>query len=725
MKRSFTASGAVLLGALCTLGATEYTIDTIRVESSTITNEAAGRTEASTVNYISSEQIAEINPKQLNEVLQTVPGVTADFMGNEVVEIHMRGINQQEFMWEDTGVAIIVDGVPVYAKSGKFRLNMSDITSIKVIKGSAAYLYGNSASAGAIVITTSKPRGGEDAYEISAEVGSYNAQDYEATARISREQYAASLNANYRKSDGYWLDSAYWNKSLSGKLSYYIDDTSDVTLAIDRTKKYEQQKRASSVGVTEADANPRGSESSGFQRDNDVDLEKYILTYTKEFANGSNLLVNAYDYIDDYDYISSPQDSDGDGVSDTYARHTLEHKKQKGVKLEYKQEEAAFAYLAGYEFGDRKYQSGSETLIDYTSTDSITLETVEHYDGELTHTDDDQRLHAFYGELKYALTPAWTAVFNIRHDIQKDRYHVVAFDYNGTGWINETTDEEHTYNENGYRVGATYAYDADTTLYANVSTGYRTPTVDKIVTNYENRNRTDGAAVPIGVERTITYEIGARGALHPADVRFDYELSLFQMDTTDIIGYRFGTYSFSTSGGITENIGDARNRGLELSLKSDPARLFAFNLAYTYLKTEFTKHDPVRIAYRGPWYEIVGNELPRTPNHIVDLYGTLKVAPDLKLIGELYTQSGYYADETNMIKMPGYAFINVQARYETSLWGNALECYVKVNNIFDEHYYQTVYFTSDKSGDGTLDKEDPTITVAPGRELFAGLIYRF
>ena len=176
---------------------------------------------------------------------------------------------------------------------------------------------------------------------------------------------------------------------------------------------------------------------------------------------------------------------------------------------------------------------------------------------------------------------------------------------------------------------------------------------------------------------------------------------------------------------ITENIGDARNRGLELSIKSDPSRVFAFNIAYTYLKSEFTKHDPVRIAYRGPWYEIVGNELPRTPNHIVDLYGTMKVTPGLKLIGELYTQSSYYADETNMIKMPGYAFINVQARYETSLWGNRLECYVKVNNIFDEHYYQTVYFTSDKSGDGTLDKEDPTITVAPGRELFAGLIYRF
>jgi iron complex outermembrane receptor protein len=724
MKRSVAAASALLLGAFSALGAAEeYTIDTISVESSTIRNEEAGRTEASTVNFIDSELIEEINPKQLNEVLQTVPGVTADFMGNEVVEIHMRGINQQEFMWEETGVAIIIDGVPVYAKSGKFRLNMSDIISIKVIKGSAAYLYGNNASAGAIIITTSKPRGGKDAYEISAEAGSHNSQDYEATARISRERFAASLNANYRKSDGYWVESAYWNKSVSGKLSYYIDDTSDVTLGIDKTLKYEQQKRASSSGVTAADANPRGTEASGFQKDNDVDLDKYILTYTKEFINGSNLLMNVYNYIDDYDYISGPQDTDGDGVGDTYARHTLEHKKQKGAKLEYTQEEASFAYLAGYEFGDRKYQSGSETLIDYTSTDSISGDTVEHYDGELTSTDDDQRLHAFYGELKYAVTPALTAVFNMRHDIQKDMYHVVSLDYNGTDWNNETVDEEHTYNENGYRVGATYAYDPGTTLYANVSTGYRTPTVDKIVTNYENRKRTGGVAVPIDVERSVTYEIGARGNIGGRSL--DYELSLFQTDTKDIIGYRFGTYSFATSGGITDNIGDARNRGLELALKSDPSRFISFNLAYTYLQSEFTKHDPVKIAYRGPAYEIAGNELPRTPNHILDLYTTVKLAPGLKLISQLYAQSGYYADETNMIEMPGYGYLNLQARYTMQFGGNELELYAKVNNLFDTHYYQTVYFTSDKSGDGTFDREDPTITVAPGREYFAGLIYRF
>jgi len=724
MKLSVAAASAVLLGAFTALGAADnYTMDTISVESSTITNVESGKTEASTVNYIGKELIEEINPKQINEVLQTIPGVTADVRDNEVVEIHMRGMNQQEFMWEDTGVAIIVDGVPVYAKSGKFRLNMSDITSIKVIKGSAAYLYGNNATAGAIVITTSRPRGSADAYLVSAEVGSYNSHDYKATAQVNRESFSASLNANYRKSDGYWIDSASWSKSVSGKVSYYIDDTSDVTLGIDKTLKYEEQKRASSTGVTAADANPRGGGATAYLKDDDIDLDKYILTYTKEFANGSNLLINAYNYIDNYDYLSSPQDTNGDGEPDTYSNHSLDDKKQKGLKLEYKYEGESFGCLVGYEFGDRTYETASETLIDYNGTDRRG-NPVPYYKGEKTDSEDNQLLHAFYGELKYAVSPAWTTVFNMRHDIQKDMYNVTSWDYNGTDWDNVIERNERTFNENGYRVGATYAFDPATTFYANVSTGYRTPTVDKIVQNYMYRDDTDGVPVKINVQRTITYEIGARGKSNVEGLNLWYEASIFQMDNKDIIGYRYGTYATSTSGRITENIGDARNRGLELSLKSDPSRLLSFNLAYTYLKSEYTKHKPVLVV-DSTWADVVGNELPRTPNHIFSLYTRLNFTPNLKFIGELYAQSSYYADETNLIEMPGYAYLNLQARYTMRFGKSELEIYAKVNNVFARHYYQTVYVTSDRNGDGVLDKEDPTITVAPGKEYFAGLIYRF
>jgi iron complex outermembrane recepter protein len=242
-------------------------VPVIRVESSTIEDFASSQSEASTINHIDSERVEEVNPRQINELLQTIPGITADVRPGEVVEIHMRGIGQQEYMWQDTGVAIVIDGVPIWQNGGKFRLNMSDIKSIKVIKGAASYLYGNTALGGAVIITTSRPMA-RNGYHLSAEKGSHQYKDFTAKMEKSAENFALNLNANYRDTDGYWVDSALWSKSLGGKVVYYVDDRSDLTLGVDVTRKYEQKQRGSTKGVTEAETNPRGAGRNSFQKEN-------------------------------------------------------------------------------------------------------------------------------------------------------------------------------------------------------------------------------------------------------------------------------------------------------------------------------------------------------------------------------------------------------------------------------------------------------------------------
>ncbi len=695
----------------------------IGIDSTTINlSDENKKTEVSTVSYIDTDRINEIGPKQINEVLKTIPGVTADVRPNEVVEIHMRGVNQQEYMSEDTGVAIIVDGVPVYAKAGKFRINMSDIKSIKVIKGSAAYLYGNIATAGAVIITTSRPKGDKNQFYVGTEFGSNGYRDYNAEILYSTNKYAFNLNANDRSSDGYWKDSSFWSKSYGGKFSYYIDDSSDITLGIDKTTKFEEADKSSVTGVTAARLDPRGNlNSSSFQKDNDVVLDKYFLKYNKDFGNNANLLVNVYNYIDEYDYESSPQDTNNDGVDDTYSNHSLEHKKQKGLKLEYKQELDKFAYMFGYEYGDRKYENASETLLSYDSDNDGDMDNLDAYAGETSQSEDNQKLHAFYGELKYGFTPNLTGTFNVRHDHQADEYVNLSDVYNGTTWNhNVLTNIHKTSKENSYRGGLVYNLTDTNSLFTNVSTGFRTPPVDKIQTNIDNHYASD-----IKTQTSMTYEIGNRGTISD----LDYEITLFQINTNDIIGRRYGTYS-SYLNKETTNIGDARNRGIELSLKSDPKDTFSYNIAYTYLKSKYTDHLPFRYSSSFPIMNIVGNELPRTPNHTLDLYTTYKATENLKIISEVFARSSYYADEPNLLKMPGYAYLNLQTRYSTKIGVHNFELFAKVNNVFDTQYFRTVYLSSDRnvpilSPLGTINAEDLTVTVDQGREFFAGLKYTF
>lgn len=699
-------------------------IGKITVESSTVTlGEKDKKTEVSTVNYIDSKQIAEIGAKQINELLKTIPGVTADVRPNEVVEIHMRGVNQNEYMSEDSGVAIIVDGVPVYAKAGKFRINMSDIKDIKVIKGSASYLYGNTATGGAVIITTSRPKGDKNQISLGAEAGSFGYRDYNAEILHSTENYAINLNVNDRKTDGYWTDSSFWSKSYGGKFSYYLDDSSDITFGVDKTTKFEENDKSSITGVTAASLTPKGTGSTSFQTNNDVVLDKYFVKYNKDFNNNSNLLVNAYNYFDEYDYDSSPQDTNNDGTTDTYSNHSLEHKKQKGVKLEYKQESDKLAYMLGYEYGDRKYETASKALLTYDSDANNVMNNKDAYVGETSKSEDNQKLHALYTELKYGFTPNLTGTFNIRHDCQTDEYVNASKVFSGTTWSDTLVNIDKKFDENSYRTGLVYNLSDTNSIFTNIATGFRTPTVDKIKSNID-LNITD----EIKTQTSMTYEIGNRGKMSD----LDYEVTLFQIDTKDIIGKRWGTYS-SVTNQDTTNVGDVRNRGIELSLKSNPQDIFSYNLAYTYLKTEYTSHLPFKYntttAFNTPM-DIVGKELPRTPNHTLDLYATYKATQNLKIISEVFARSSYYADEPNKLEMPGYAYMNLQARYNTRIGAQNFEFFAKVNNLFDTQYYRTVYLSSDRnvaglSPIGVINAEDLTITVDQGREYFAGVKYTF
>jgi iron complex outermembrane receptor protein len=453
-------------------------------------------------------------------------------------------------------------------------------------------------------------------------------------------------------------------------------------------------------------------------------LDKYFVKYNKDFNNNSNLLVNAYNYFDEYDYDSSPQDTNNDGTTDTYSNHSLEHKKQKGVKLEYKQESDKLAYMLGYEYGDRKYETASNTLIDYQSVIGDTVwNSLDAYAGETSQSEDNQKLHALYSELKYGFTPKLTGTFNIRHDRQTDESVNYKKVYSGTAWSNTLTNIDKTFDENSYRTGLVYNLSNSNSIFTNVATGFRTPTVDKIQANIDL-----GITDEIKTQTTMTYELGNRGKISD----LDYEVTLFQIDTKDIIGRRWGTYS-SVTNQDTTNVGDARNRGIELILKNDPKNVFSYNLAYTYLKTKYTDHLPFKYntttAFNTP-IDIVGKELPRTPNHTLDLYATYKATENLRVISEIFARSSYYADEPNKLEMPGYAYMNLQTRYNTKIGAHNFEFFAKVNNVFDKQYFRTVYMSSDRnvaglSPIGVINAEDLTITVDQGREYFAGVKYTF
>jgi len=721
------------LSIICILaiGANSADLGTINVESSTISNIGTDtKTEASTVNVISQETIEIVNPKNINEVLNTIPGITADARSN-VVEIHMRGVGQQEFMWEDTGVAIVIDGIPVLQNGGKVKFNLDDIESIKVIKGGASYLYGRNALSGAIMITTKKTKN-KNENSIKMEYGSENYKDVVASILHGTDKYSFSLNANYRASDGYWDMSEYNTKSVNGKVQYYIDDMSDITAGVSIERKYEESSRGSVTGVTEAKTNPTGANDGDLPWNSDYysDIDKYFLTYSKDFENGGNLKVNTYYYEDLYNFLSSPKDlpTDGnyDGADDGYTADNNENIKQYGLKSEYRGEKDNLAYMIGVDLGARELDDTWKRYETYVSRGT------SYYSGESSNSLTTEDNSALYGETKYKINPKLTAIFNARIDYTTYDYDVNAHDYNGTAWSDTSTSRKSDFTNFSYRVGGTYQISDNITTFANISTGFRNPRVYEVYANDFDPDRYTQNNTNLDTETTFNYEIGARGSYMVSNTNLSYEASIYQIDTKDIIGKIGGTYYSGGTNVYFDNVGDARSRGLELSLNSDKSKVAAFDLAYTYLDAYYTSHKPFTVdldpIYRSAGdmtYDIDGNQLPRTPNHKINLMTYFKVAPKWKVIPSYYWQSSYYADETNFVKMPSYGVANLQVRYNTKFKKGNLEIFARVDNLFDKQYYRTVYLFSDKSGDGTLDAEDGSITVDPGRVFYVGFKYKF
>ncbi len=727
MKKVLPLIGLALFSSVVL--AEELALSEIEVESSTIQDMATNpKTEPSTVNVIDERKYEIIDPKNIDEALRTIPGITADVRAGDVVEIHVRGVNQQEFMWEDTGVAVVIDGVPVLQNGGKVKFNLDNIESIKVIKGGASYLYGPNAMAGAVIITTKKPKDRNDV-TLSAEYGSYAYQNYLASLNRSTDTYSAVLNASYRYTRGYWDLTQGDTKSANGKFTYYIDDMSDIEVGAEYTKKYEESSRGSVTGVTNAAIDPTGASDPDlpWNHDYNSDIQKYFATYNRDFDNDSNLMVNGYYYVDQYDYEASPQDLNGDGIDDDWTRDSSEDTYQYGLKSEFRGVYERLGYMLGLDVGQRELKEYDVTTITYSSRRG------DYYAGESTTNDNTEDRLGIYAEMKYLLTDRWTMILNGRYDYENYKLDTARHDFDGTVWSDTFLSREDSFTNFSYRVGFTYQLDADTTLYANVSTGFRNPRVYELYAYDFDPDRYSQNNPNIETQTTINYEVGVRGEGTVASSRVGYEFSVFQLDTKNIIAKNAGTY-YSNGDVYFDNVGDARNQGVELSVNSDKKKSVAFDLAYSYLYARYTSHDPFTVdmapTYRATGdvtYDISNNVLPRTPKHRIDLFTYLRhpSLPKWLLVLENYGQSGYYADETNLVWISGYGIMNVQLRYNTKIGNNPLEFFVRADNVTDRQYYRTVYLFSDRNNDGKLDAEDASITVDPGRTYYVGVKYTF
>ena len=713
-------------------------LGTISVQSTTIDDKFENkRDEPSSIGVISGDEIDKDRPKNVQEMLRRIPGITTEVQNGDSLKIHIRGVENQVFMGERPGVAVVIDGVPVFERTGKVNIDLDNIDSIKVIKGGASYLFGDDALGGAVIITTK--RGADNAgFRVDAEAGSFGSYKGLARAGFENEQANGHIQVSRRETDGYYDDSDSKADYVNGKLQYYIDDTSDITFGMEVSDR-EKGSHGTVTGKTAAKEDPKSKDIwsyNDYANNYEVDLQKIFTTYSKDFGN-SNLMLNAYQFTDETLFDSDPLNND----PTRYSYDNDYDQVQRGIKSEFRMDGTSFAWMAGLDLRDNDYDN--EVIIQ--NNDDLGWTGLQNGD---TYQDNetDEEVTAFYGEIKYKATDDFILSFNARNDY-------IDLDY--TDNLDPTDNGDESFNVNSFRLGGNYAIRDNLDVYASASTGFRTPTPEQLFVGSNHPDRRVSANPDLDPEESLNLEIGLRMNTSLFGIAHDIDLSIFQLDRDDYIQATSGQYTTTGSTATNEydNIGDVRNRGLELSLNSDYTKKVSWDIAYTYLDATYQSYDnyylktvpvggnclqgtPVMVTPRfGPpipyaercltHYDNGGKDVPRTPKHTLNAILRYRPAQYWTISTEIETQSSYYADEVNEIEISGRSVFNMWVNYDRKIGNADWSFFARVDNIFDKFYYNTARSYDDRNEDGYYNAEDLSIVVNPGTVFHAGLTVRF
>jgi len=232
-----------------------------------------------TVTALTTSVLEGAGVRRAADFIALTPGVTmvnAAEVGD--TQVNIRGINGARDA--ETSFAFLVDGI-LHTNPAAFNREYTNLQQIEVFKGPQGAIYGRSAAAGAIIVTTAKP-GNETEFNGRASF----AEDDTLNGFVSysgpliEDQLYFNLSADYRESDGFYRNSfqnnaptvdAFESSDIQGRLVW---DASE-SLSIDTKIRYGEVDASSitfnSVFHLPVFAAPPGP-SAAYQNVNDFDF---------------------------------------------------------------------------------------------------------------------------------------------------------------------------------------------------------------------------------------------------------------------------------------------------------------------------------------------------------------------------------------------------------------------------------------------------------------------
>jgi outer membrane receptor protein involved in Fe transport len=653
------------------------------------------------IGLVKREVLEEDKPKTMGEVINRIPGVYWNDLGNEQ---HSMGIRQP--ISTNAVYQYLEDGIPirplgVFNHNALNELNLSGSENVEVVKGAASSLYGSNAVGGAVNFLTAPA-----SLTPYASVGVRR----DDTSKFTRYDVAVSNT---------WGDlglrfSSYHSVRAANNWQEYSGGSKDsFTLRGDYEISAKSALRATLVH-TDLDTAMTGSV---FENDYYANPGKSIntFTYRKDKTTRANIAwegeilpesvttVTTFYRKNDHGQLPSYTIT---GCVSTACRGTINNNHVDSLGLDIKHQQD-FSFLSSrviagvyLDKSDNPYVSDNLAIVrdvatgkylSYTVSSGTVPLGVRNYKTDINNT-------ALFTQWEFTPFDKTRFVMGARSDnIRYDYKNLLA----PLGSANfGAPNEVRRFSRVSPKFGATYRIGKAHNIYTNLSQGFTPPEVSQLYSK---------TGIPNLRPAVYTnYELGLRSAFLEGALKLD--AAIYRLDGKDTI------VSYTISPGTSENrnAGRTRSQGLELGLTYDKNALDA------RISTALANHRYIQYKASGS-LDYSDRTMPQAPKNMTTAEVGYKILPDTRIALEMVHQGEYWMNNANTVKYPGHTLWNF--RVSTTL-NSGWKAWLHVMNMTDKRYADSASSSYSGTGTYTPNTQNQYTPGAP-RRVMLGVAYTF
>ncbi|MDC0878992.1 TonB-dependent receptor [Flavobacteriaceae bacterium] len=574
-----------------------------------------------------------------SDFTRNTPGLFTSSSNNfsQDLRISIRGFGARS-AFGIRGIKLIVDGIPETTPDGQSQLDnlpLGLVSSVEILRGPNANLYGN--SSGGVISINTLTKSSEKHYRYSGIFGAYQYQSLQRTRILDWNSSSLIIHYDKRRSNGYRDQSGYKSNILNLKYINDLDNKNKIVWQINYTDS-PYAYDAGGLKLSEVENDRRQARKNNIDYDTYEKVKHLKTGVSWNHKRNENSFFDSYFFYQKRDFFTKlpfnfggiiSLDRDYYGLGTKYTKKYFRDNRNRTLVL-------GLDYLN--QSDDRKRYKN-----DFGVQGEMTFDQIERFKSTglyvLSQTSYDTGFLLRYG---------------IRYDV-----NIIRTDSSSSIMLDKLNPS----------IGLSYTVNSNDNIFFSFGTSFETPTLNEL----SNNPNGEGLNENLKSSSSLNYEIGWRKAVSNLTLEaIAYVIS----SENEILPYELEQFPGKN---FYQNVGSTSRYGLELNsqLSFKGGRI---NLSYTLSKNKF---EDFIIDNKN----LADNLIPGIPSQMLDLDLIFKLSRGRSLIISNRLIGERYADNANETLVSSYNLLNI--KYSNEIFSNS-EIFLGVNNAFNQEYFDNI-----------------------------------